>query len=295
MKRRILAALAALAVGATALFGTSSAALAVEPTGSPYVAIGDSEAAGTGNMPYLDAGCLRSKKAYPELLGAALGTPVVSAACAGDDTAEVTAQATTLAGMGSLGPATQLVTITAGVNNIDWQSVLIACSSTGTPAACEAAKLDAAEAAAGIPVAIAELIGLVRNLAPAAQIVVTGYPLLFGMVSGTCHVGSSGGAPVAFTAQQTAEINAGVAGVNTAVSGGVDLYQAVFTATFGMPDPLVDFVDVSPAFEGHRLCDTGDRWIIGLSSGKGTADRGFHPNTAGQQAYAWAIAGALAG
>ena len=59
MKRRALAALAALALGAAALLGTPSAAVAAEPGGAPYVAVGDSIAAGTGNLPYTDASCLR--------------------------------------------------------------------------------------------------------------------------------------------------------------------------------------------------------------------------------------------
>lgn len=293
MKRRMLAALAALALSATALFGASSAATAAEPGGSPYVAIGDSEAAGTGNMPYVDDACKQSKKAYPLVLSDALGAPVVSAACAGADTSDVALQALALAEAGVLGDATQLVTITAGVNDIGWQGVLAACSSTGTAEACAAAKAAAIAAVPGIAPDIAELVGLVRQLAPNAYIVVTGYPLLFGAVTDSCSVGSFQGAPVKFTAQQTAEVNAGLLGINAAIAGGVSLYQAAFTAQFGMPDPKVEYVDVTAAFAGHALCDTGERWINGLSSGKATTDRGFHANTAGQQAFAAAIAAAL--
>jgi lysophospholipase L1-like esterase len=295
MKRRIVAALAAIVLGATALFGGASAATADGHIGSPYVAIGDSEAAGTGNMPYVDESCKRSAKAYPVLVGDSIGEPVVSAACAGATTTDVTAQVLNLAQTGVLGPATELVTITAGVNNIGWQGVLAACSSSGTPEACAAAKAAAFAAIAGIAPAIAQLIGLVRTLAPDAAIVVTGYPLMFGAVTETCNVGSFGGEPVKFTPELAAEVNAGIVGINAAVAGGVSAYQAAFTAQFGAPDPRVEYVDVTAAFAGHALCDTGDRWISGLSSGKGTVHRGFHPNAAGQQAYASAIAAALAG
>lgn len=295
MKRRILAALAALALSATALFGAATAANADEAGGAAYVALGDSEAAGTGNLPYADPSCLGSKKAYPMLLGATLGVTAVSAACAGATTSDTATQAYTLAGMGSLGDATQLVTITAGVNNLDWQGVLTACSSAGTAAACQAAMDAAAAAAAGVPLGIAQLVGQVRTLAPHARIVVTGYPLLFGAVADSCSVGAYQGTPVKFTAQQAGAANAGLAGVNGAIQSGVALYQSAFAAAYGGPDPAAGYLDVTAAFAGHALCDTGDRWISGLVSGKATRDRAFHPNAAGQQAYAMTIAAALAG
>jgi len=44
-------------------------------------------------------------------------------------------------------------------------------------------------------------------------------------------------------------------------------------------------------FAVHGLCDTGDRWVSGLISPNAkTTDRGFHPNAAGQRAYADIIA-----
>ena len=293
MKRRLVAVLAAATLAAAASLGASTMAAAEEPPGSAYVAIGDSEAAGTGNLPYVDRDCLRSARAYQSLLAGMLGTEVVSAACAGDNTGEVAMQALGLAQQGSLGPATQLVTITAGVNNIDWQGVLSACSTTGSPQACQVALGDAQAAAATIPAGIAQVIGTVRMAAPAALIVVTGYPMLFGDVTGSCSVGAFQGTPVKFTAMQTATINDGVAGVNNAVILGIGLYQSQFAAQNGFPDPGVQYLDVAGYFDGHGLCDTGERWISGLVSGKATGDRGFHPNAAGQRAYADVIAAAL--
>lgn len=49
------------------------------------------------------------------------------------------------------------------------------------------------------------------------------------------------------------------------------------------------FVDVDPAFQTHRLCDTGDRWISGLVRGTPVTDRGLHPNMAGMSAFAGSI------
>lgn len=283
MKRRIIAVFAALAVSATALFGGATAATADSHLGSAYVAIGDSEAAGTGNRPYDDEACKRSTKAYPMLLASALGTPVESRACAGATTADVAGQAAGLAQTGTLGPATQLVTITAGVNNIAWQTVLALCSGAGTPAECEAAKNAAIAGIAGIAPAIGQLVGLVRSLAPNAYIVVTGYPQLFGDVTGTCTIGSTRGGPVVLPAQLVFEVNQGVLGINQAIQQGVLGYQAA------TGDPGVEYADVTQEFDGHGLCDTADRWIYGASAGEPNADRAFHATAAGQAAFAAAI------
>ncbi|WP_241245958.1 hypothetical protein [Microbacterium sp. 4R-513] len=93
--------------------------------------------------------------------------------------------------------------------------------------------------------------------------------------------------PVKFTAAQTALVNSFIAGVNAAIAAGVQGYRQQ------SGDTGVEFVDVSAGFDGHGLCDTGDRWISGLVSGKTTSDRGLHPNAAGQQAWAAIIGAAL--
>lgn len=282
MRRRALAILATMTLGLGLLAAATPASAVEPPDGAAYVALGDSEAAGTGNLPYLDADCLRSARAYPELLGASLGG-VASSACAGASTADVlTGQ------LGDLGPATRLVTLTVGVNDADWQGVLLACA-TGGDLACAAAVQAAAADLASLPLDIAQLLGAIRQQAPAAQILVTGYPHLFGDVSGTCTVGAFQGTRVTFSAAEAAAINQAITGVNALIAGGVSLYA---TST---GDPGVAYVDVTAAFDGHGLCDTGDRWISGLVSGVATFDRSFHLNAAGQQAYAGILAGALAG
>ncbi|MDL9978176.1 SGNH/GDSL hydrolase family protein [Microbacterium candidum] len=294
MRRRVLAVIAALALGVTTLFGASSAAFADSPPGGAlYVAVGDSEAAGTGNLPYVDANCLRSARAYPALLASSLGTQVVSAACAGATVAQTEEQVGGLAQAGALGPNTQLVTVTAGVNDTGWQSVLMACSNAGTPIGCQEAYAAALAAVAGIPQSIGTLVGQIRAAAPNARIVVTGYPMLFGAVTSSCTVGNFQGTTVKFTAVQAGLVNAGVGGVNTAVNMGVGAYQSAFTGRFGHPDPAVSYQDVAAGFAGHSLCDTGSRWISGLANGTASSDRGFHPNAAGQQAWAAIVAASL--
>lgn len=281
-----MAALAALGLAATMAVGVAPAAQAADPGGSPYVALGDSEAAGTGNLPYADTSCLRSKKAYPAVLAATLGTSVVSAACAGADTGDVLGQVGSLAAMGDLGPATQLVTLTAGINNVDWQNALFACDGSN-PLACAQALATAQQAVQALPLQMGMLVGAIRTAAPNAQIVVTGYPLLFGNVTNFCSVGALQGAPVKFSPAQTSLVNTFIQGVNAAIAGGVAGYQQQ------TGDPGVRFVDIAMGFAGHGLCDTGDRWISGLVSGKATFDRSLHPNTPGQEAWARIVAAAL--
>ena len=279
MKRRLLSVLAVAALGASVLIGSAPASAEVSQ-GAAYVALGDSEAAGTGNLPYVDDECLRSKKSYPMLLADGYGG-VDSQACAGADTAAVLDQAWAA----DLGPMTQLVTVTVGVNNIEWQELLVVCSSAGDPLACQAAYQAAITAVGTIPGGVTEILSVVRMRAPNAVIAVTGYPLLFGNSFRPCRVGAYEGKPVTFTFDQQVAVNDGIWAVNGAVAGAV--------AAFG--DAAVVYVDVTRAFLSHRLCDiAGDRWISGLVSGDPVDDRSFHANSAGQRAYADILGGAVA-
>lgn len=278
MQRRMLALFAGIAVGASALLGAAPASADHHVGGAPYVALGDSEAAGTGNLPYLDPGCLRSARAYPEHLGAMLGG-VASSACAGASTDDLLTQQ-----LGDLGPSTQLVTITVGINNADWQRVLLACASGDlADPACATAYGQAQAAYATLPWDIATVVGTVRSLAQNSAILVTGYPELFGDVTTSCSVGAYQGTPIRVTAAAAWAIDDAITQVNGAIAYGEWLTG----------DPNAHFIPVADAFDGHGLCDTDDRWISGLVGGQATWQRSFHPNAAGQQAYATILAGYL--
>ncbi|WP_306231488.1 SGNH/GDSL hydrolase family protein [Agrococcus beijingensis] len=291
MQRRMLAIVAALALGASTLLGAAPATAAGPPAGGfAYVALGDSEAAGTGLMPRLQLGCLRTLKAYPIVIAPTFGG-VASHACAGATTGDATdldrqpgtavQQARDAIAAGRLGPATELVTITVGINDIGWQSIVLACSSVGI-GSCEAELFRASVASMDLPQRIAGLVATVRAATGFdADIVVAGYPLLFGRdLTAPCELGSFRGAPVTVSEQQATVANNMVAGINQWLAAGVSGSSATF-------------VDIAAAFEGHSLCDTSGPWVSGLVNGKKTTDRGLHLNWPGQRAYAAAILAAL--
>jgi len=309
MKRRVLAAAAAIVLGLGALAGASPAT--ADGHNAPYVALGDSMASGNGNLPYVDAACLRSARSYPMQVSAATGMPVVSAACTGalttdldPDTKDVATQIAGLVASGDLGPGTLLVTLTVGINDLGWQYALGVCGTPGMEAACAEAIQAMAAAGAQVPAKIFGLLTAVRTYAPTAAIVVTGYPKLFGEVAKSCSIGNLGGTPVKLPASLTAMANMAIDGALDAqfppspdpaapADPAPGLNDAIAGATwaFAWQDPAQKtmFVDVDPAFQTHRLCDTGDRWISGLVRGAPVTDRGLHPNAAGMSAFANSI------
>jgi lysophospholipase L1-like esterase len=305
MKRRLSSILAAAVLGVSALaVAAPSAAFASHLPGAPYVAVGDSVASGNGLVPYQDESCLRSDRSYPTLLAKQRGVSVVSAACSGATTSDTLGQIETLHNSGALGSETELVTVTVGVNNVefdgtpgaDWGDALVACSNLYPSEVCgPTLQFAALPSLAGLPLAIAEVIKTIRAYAPTAQIVVTGYPLLFAEFTGTCNVGlldvpdAGIRTQLSFTADRAALINEAILAANALISAGVD----------AAGDPNAVYVDVNApvgaeGFAGHGLCASGQRWISGLLPHTAqTADRGFHPSAAGQRAYADIIAAAI--
>lgn len=214
-------------------------------------------AAGTDNKPYVDADCLRSRRAHPELLAKTLGTPVDSEACSGATTEDVLKIQLPAA---DLGPGTQLVTLTVGINNVGWQTLLTECLTDETSQACQAALAQVDLGIAGLPSEITTVLEAIHDKAPRAQVVITGYPEAFGEFSGSCNLGNFGKGQIRIDADQTHPFNALVTLVNMQIGAGVEADNkdaaGRHLATAG--------IDVNPSFEGHRLCDTGDRWISGL-------------------------------
>lgn len=281
MKRRIIAALAAVALGVATLgLGAASPAVASPQTVAKHVALGDSIAAGQGGGAPLDA-CGRTSGGYAAQLDQAPKFNLLrNAACAGDTIADVQAQ------LSQLNRGTTVVTLTVGANDLHLDVVYAACAAaaTGGPPIDCFKYVDAARAAApALTAPLAGLIGDIAQRSPNATIVVTGYPHLLEPMPPLEQCAQA--APFDLCVGLTAivdEVNAATDALNGAIEDAADAAGA-------------DYVDVVTAFATHGVNlltlpgGTGQEWF-----GLDPADPGFlHPTSAGYAAYAQEILGAL--
>jgi lysophospholipase L1-like esterase len=100
------------------------ALLAPAPFAPEYVALGDSYASGAGAGSYVDGSCRRSSNAYPALRGKEFPS-FKFVACSGATTKSLRSQ------LRALTPATTLVTITIGGNDLGFVDVLTTCTLQG--------------------------------------------------------------------------------------------------------------------------------------------------------------------
>lgn len=259
-RRRIPAIAAGLATLAMTL---SLAAPAQARTFQDYVALGDSYAAGIGGGEYLIEDCLRSANAYPELADDLKTVrDVTNVACGG-----ATTQLVVETQLGQLDKTTDLVTITAGGNNLGFGAIVTSCGAlafgdTSAAAACEAA-LAYAEFQLNGPLEddLVEMIRAVQAAAPKAEIVVTGYPYLFDPIP----PGATD--PLSRFIYQATDL---ADRLNATIS---DAAEATG----------VEYVDVADQFAGHGINSiTLDPWII---LGSSFTEENFHPNEEGYEAY----------
>lgn len=259
--RRIIAvSLSVIAATAWTVVGPAST---VHAGARSVVALGDSYASGLGTRSYVDASgeCKRSPYAYPVLVARRLGADVTSAACAGATTVQVRHQQ-----LGALSAGTTDVALTVGGNDAGFRSVIITCGEPRWLSDCDAA-LDRAQAeiATDLPRRLNRLYRGVRRRAPSARVVVTGYPRLFD--------GEDCNAATWFSPAEERRLNA------TA-----DLLDAV-TRRRARAHGFV-FADPRAAFTGHEVCAEVE-WVNGLSL---PLSESYHPNRAGQRAYAAVVA-----
>ncbi len=259
--RAFAAALATLAI--TAGFAAAPAQ-AVDK--EKYIALGDSYAAGQGAGPYLDA-CYRSNNAYSELADEAKSIKlVVNAACSGKTTWDVVNSQ-----LRQLNKSTELVTITAGGNNIGFGDIITSCGAAlANPAAGPTCNAATASAAAMIQSGqltqdVISMIQSVKAAAPNARIVVTGYPYLYDPVT------PNPADPLSLFIQQA-----------TVLASGLDASIAAAASATG-----VQYVDVRGVFAGHGV-NSGDPWI-NLDLANPASPDNFHPNAAGYEAYFTAL------
>ena len=246
---------ASLLVAGTAIFSALPAQAAPgEPGPSSgkvaYAALGDSYAAGVGGGDYADS-CFRSPNSYASIIADEPGTVHVALlGCAGATTTDVVEDQ--LAG---LDHRTKVVTLTVGANDLGLDAVTAACLG-GQVELCLAA-IAAAQANLGpLAVSLSQTLTAIREAAPNATVIVTGYPLLIYAPSDEIQ----------------ALVNAGIAALNDVIEA------TVLSAGSGFV-----YVDVEDDFAGHGLGST-DAWIV-----PPPMLGAFHPNPEGYAAYAEAI------
>ncbi|MDH6131709.1 lysophospholipase L1-like esterase [Kitasatospora sp. MAA4] len=277
------------------------------PTG-PYVALGDSYTAGLQLEPAASGGpkgCGRSGVNYPSLVARDLGIAAADftdVSCSGATTADLTAAQQVAGGanpaqLDALNSRTRLVTLGIGGNDADFTKVVTQCAEQGLPQALLAA-LDRKEAQ-GSPcrasytaadgqdrlTALLDTVGdrlagvlqEVRRRAPQARVYLVGYPALLPADPAGCRaVLGSAMVPgdLGFIAEKEQQLNTVLA--DRAKAAGVG------------------FVDTYKPSAGHDMCaGQATRWVEPPFPAAGRAP--LHPNAAGQQAMANAVAAAIRG
>ncbi len=165
-----------LLAAACAFADPATAQTAPRTEAAGYVALGDSYSSGAGAGDYLppDKGCKRSSHAYPVLWAEAHAPSSFSfVACNGARATDVLDDQ-----LGPLGPTTGLVTLTAGGADAGFSGAMTTCALGGTTRCLSAVSGTRAAMDGPLRDNLDRLYSAVRDRAPAAHVVVLGYPHL---------------------------------------------------------------------------------------------------------------------
>ena len=255
----------------------------------PMVALGDSYTAGALLPSVLTArplGCLRSTKAYPVRVAAALGAPLTDAACASAGVGDMTAAQKTDIGtnpaqLNALAPDDSLVVLTLGGDDLGFMNVLDECMELsftdpwGSPCQAHYASGGTDQLAALVKAEapkMAAVLSQIADRAPQARIVVVGYPDMFPL-SGGCW--------------PAVPITDGDIGYLRGIELRLNAMLAADAKAAG-----ATFVDTYTPTIGHDFCQPERiRDVEGVLPGSWTLP--FHPSASGQAAIAAAVLAAL--
>lgn len=238
-----------------ALTGASTAQASSTAQAVDYVALGDSYSSGVGAGSYDSASgnCKRSTRAYPRLWANAHSPSSFSfTACSGARTSDVTSSQ-----LGPLTSATDLVSITIGGNDAGFSDVMTTCVLQSESTCLNRIAQARAYVDSTLPGRLDSVYSAIRTKAPAAQVVVLGYPRFY-KLGGSCAAGLS--------ENERAAINGAADHLNAAI--------AKRAADHGY-----DFADVVPAFTGHEIC-SGAAWLHSVNW-LNIGDS-YHPTASGQ-------------
>jgi lysophospholipase L1-like esterase len=233
-----------------------------------YVALGDSYAAGFGAGQYVN-GCYQSRRGYPALLDRETRASLqANVTCNGATTQTVRAGQ-----LSALTPRTQLVTLTVGGNDLGFATVATLCA-PGPSKACQDA-IDRALALLAprptgpslLATSLAATYGAVATAAPRADILVTGYPILFEAPAEDLP-----------NADTVVALNGATKALNATIKATV-----AATAAAGVE---ISYVDVAAGFAGHGI--GSERPYL-----HATGPEALHPTARGYRVYAKALTRAL--
>ncbi|MEW2397664.1 SGNH/GDSL hydrolase family protein [Streptomyces sp. NPDC046862] len=237
-----------------ALTGATTAQASQQAAATGYVALGDSYSSGVGAGSYISSSgdCKRSTKAFPYLWAAANSPSSFDfTACSGARTSDVTASQ-----LAPLNSSTGLVSITVGGNDAGFADVMTTCVTSSDSTCISRINTAKAYVDSTLPGRLDSVYSAIRAKAPAAHVVVLGYPRFY-QLGQTC---------AGLSETKRSAINNASDYLNTAIAK----RAADHGFTFG---------DVRPTFTGHELC-SGDSWLHSvnwLNIGES-----YHPKASGQ-------------
>jgi lysophospholipase L1-like esterase len=253
------------------------------------VALGDSYTAGALLPTDLKAsplGCLRSSKAYPERVAAALGASLTDVACASAGVQDMTAAQQTNLGtnapqLNALAPDDSVVLLTLGGDDLGFMNVLDKCMELsftdpwGSPCRAHYTKGGTDQLAAAVQAEaprMAEVLAAIAARAPQARIVVVGYPDLFPLSGGCWPAVPITDGDIAYLRGIELQLNAMLAADAKAANDTfVDTYNPTIGHDFCQPESVRDVEGLLPG-----------SWVLP-----------FHPNARGQAVIAAAVLAAL--
>jgi lysophospholipase L1-like esterase len=248
----------------------TTVALAIPATAQTpvrYVALGDSYSSGLGAGSYDPASgsCDRSASAYPALWASAHAPASFTfAACAGATTSTVVSTQ-----LGALNAATTFVSISIGGNDVGFSSVMETCVLSSTSGCVSAITAAEAKMSASLPGELDTVLGAIARAAPAARVLVLGYPELYDLSRSSTCIGLS-------TTDRT-DLNQAADRLDATVQAAAQRHRDAFG-------------DVRGAFSGHEICDS-NRWLHSVNFLD--LSESYHPTAAGQADAYYPVLAAL--
>jgi lysophospholipase L1-like esterase len=241
-------------------------------TTGEYMALGDSVAAGLG-LPVAagsDPACGVSGQAYPARVAASLNMHYQNLACSGATAGDLVTEQH-LSGTSRdiepqldrayAGGTPQLITITAGANDMYWQYFARKCYISTCGTGTDQAFVDSFRSILSLKLAYALQSIYNRSNGQPPRVILTGY---YQPLSAACSVQQP-----AISAAEAQWLNGQLAALNQTIS---DVTSGYSFARYAAVD-----------FSGHELC-TRRPWVQGMNS-----SAPLHPTAAGQRAIAQAV------